>query len=642
MSSWLAAPPSFLASALAAALLVACGNDAQEPHPAVEAGVEAGVYDAAPADAPPTAGDTATAKDAAAGEGSPAHDGPAPADSAAPGPPPGWLFPAQAPTSALVKVGSDGTLTHVPDKRGDRIPDYSIAGYRGGGVPIPDVPVKATVTPASGDDTAAIEAAIAKVAALTPGSDGFRGAVLLKPGTYQISKTIKIKTSGIVLRGSGVGKAGTVVVHTGDDQEDSFYVEAGALSTVKQTELTDGYVPAGATRLGLASTTGLSKGQAVVITCLHTQKWIDTLKLTGVWSTKDFVLQWERTITAVDAAKKQVTLDGPITSQIDKAGGLAKGELHLIGADKRIRNVGFEDLTFVSDYDRSKKDSGGWYNDEQHGWILFHLSGLRDGWIRRVAAFFYGKALVRLRGGASRVTIEDTAMIDGVALDTPSNHSGSKKYYFALNGSETLTQRAYGRYGRHAFIMNGHGSSNVFLDCYSDKGHIAQEPHQRWQHGSLFDNVYSDSMLKLDRGGDPHGQRAASCALWNCVSESYRYWEPEIWLDAPLGGLGQNYVVGAIVKGQGKGIASPYSPLGAKGHVESTNKPVSPRSLYLAQLRQRLGDQAVLAVTTKTQRVSAQAVFGKLQAAFGAIKAYGDPDNLSWLPATISFEKPGP
>jgi hypothetical protein len=464
----------------------------------------------------------------------------------------------------------------------------------------------------------------------------------LQKGEYQISKTITISASGIVLRGEGADKSGTVVVHKGSDQEGSFYVQSGFLSTAKKTDVTDGYVPAGATTLGVASTSGLSKGQTVVVKCLHTQKWIDTLKLTGVWSAKDFVLDWERRITQVDAAKKVIHLDGPITSQIDKAGGFAKGEVHLITSDKRIRNIGFEDLLFVSDYDRGKKDDGGWYNDESHGWILFHLSGLRDGWIRRVVAFFYGKALVRLRGGSSRVTVEDTAMIDGVALDTPKNHSGSKKYYFAFNSSETLGQRLYGRYGRHAFIMNGHGSSNVFLDCYSEKGHIAQEPHQRWQHGSLYDGVYSDSMFKLDRGGDPHGHRAVSCALWNCVSESYRSWDPEIWLDAPLGGLGQNYVIGAVLKGKGKGISTPHSPLGAKGHVESTNKPVSPRSLYLAQLRDRLGEKAVLAVTTPTQRVSSQAMLSKLKATFGAIKEYGDPDNLSWLPAKISFEKPGP
>lgn len=38
------------------------------------------------------------------------------------------------------------------------------------------------------------------------------------------------------------------------------------------------------------------------------------------------------------------------------------------------------------------------------------------------------------------------------------------------------------------------------------------------------------------------------------------------------------------------------------GHIESLDRHVSPRSLYLAQLRDRLGDAAVRQVTTPGQR----------------------------------------
>src|SRR5258706_11652281 len=89
--------------------------------------------------------------------------------------------------------------------------DFSTAGYMGGGVTIPMVPVVRTVNPSgAADETAAIQAAINEVAAL-PLQNGFRGTVLLAPGTFICSNTIVIPASGIVLRGSGSGAGGSTI-----------------------------------------------------------------------------------------------------------------------------------------------------------------------------------------------------------------------------------------------------------------------------------------------------------------------------------------------------------------------------------------------------------------------------------------------
>ncbi|NMB51455.1 MAG: hypothetical protein GX999_03925, partial [Bacteroidales bacterium] len=37
------------------------------------------------------------------------------------------------PTTSLVYPGPDGKLVYVPDSLGNRIPDFSNAGYKGGG-----------------------------------------------------------------------------------------------------------------------------------------------------------------------------------------------------------------------------------------------------------------------------------------------------------------------------------------------------------------------------------------------------------------------------------------------------------------------------------------------------------------------------
>ena len=78
--------------------------------------------------------------------------------------------------SKLVRPGEGGRLVYAPDAQGNTIPDFSNCGYGGGGVAIPDVPVRVTLEPHdTKDDGARIQAAIDSVAKMRPGGDGFRG-----------------------------------------------------------------------------------------------------------------------------------------------------------------------------------------------------------------------------------------------------------------------------------------------------------------------------------------------------------------------------------------------------------------------------------------------------------------------------------
>jgi hypothetical protein len=72
-----------------------------------------------------------------------------------------------AASSQWVYPDSNGRLVYKTFKAGDRIMDFSYAGYMGGGVGIPTVPVKKTVLPSGGDDTAAIQNAIDEVSGWT-------------------------------------------------------------------------------------------------------------------------------------------------------------------------------------------------------------------------------------------------------------------------------------------------------------------------------------------------------------------------------------------------------------------------------------------------------------------------------------------
>ena len=114
----------------------------------------------------------------------------------------------------LVFPGAGGRLEYVPFANVgetnivNTIPDFSFAGYKRGGVPLPIVPVRVEISPDTGDMRSRIQEAINTVSSLPLGSDGFRGAVLLKKGLYRISDSLVIKTGGVVLRGQGQNSAG--------------------------------------------------------------------------------------------------------------------------------------------------------------------------------------------------------------------------------------------------------------------------------------------------------------------------------------------------------------------------------------------------------------------------------------------------
>ncbi len=88
--------------------------------------------------------------------------------------------------------------------------------------------------------------------------------------------------------------------------------------------------------------------------------------------------------------------------------------------------------------------------------------------------------------------------------------------------------------------------------------------------------------------GSGHGWAGAQQVFWNCETSSICVQQPP---------TAQNYAIGCtgkIREGQFKG----RNP----GYYESHGVHVEPRSLYLQQLEQRLGPDAVKNVTTKAQR----------------------------------------
>ena len=222
--------------------------------------------------------------------------------------------------SEWVYPGPDGKLAYKTTPAGDKIMDFSSAGYMGGGVALPTVPVKLTIKPSgTGDDTAIIQAAIDEVAA-TPLQGGFRGAVLLAPGTFVCSNTIYIPTNGITLRGSGSGANGSTIQMSGGrhvavasgsrrgrmyraaiDEED--LPAPGQSANAGHTFIADAYVPSGTASFKVADTTGFAVGDIIEIRRPVTTAWVNFMGMNNL--TRDGKPQtWIRTGTTLPIERR--------------------------------------------------------------------------------------------------------------------------------------------------------------------------------------------------------------------------------------------------------------------------------------------------------------------------------------------------
>ena len=88
--------------------------------------------------------------------------------------------------STIVYHDVNGRLVYKSDEDGNRLVDFSHAGYKSGNVSLPVLPVVKTISPVAGDNSSNIQTAINQVASMAPNANGHRGAILLTAGVYNV------------------------------------------------------------------------------------------------------------------------------------------------------------------------------------------------------------------------------------------------------------------------------------------------------------------------------------------------------------------------------------------------------------------------------------------------------------------------
>ncbi|HZZ27478.1 MAG TPA: hypothetical protein VFE46_05670, partial [Pirellulales bacterium] len=485
--------------------------------------------------------------------------------------------------SSLVYPDADGHLVYVADPQGNVIPNFSTVGYMTGDVPLPDttggvsVPVMATVNPGAAgvDMTTAIQNAINTVSAMSMQSNGFRGAVLLTAGNYPISGALTISASGVVLEGQGNNAAaGTRLEATGITQRVLITVAgSGSMSTVSGTthNITNSYVPVGATSFTVDSTANLHVGDTVIVSRPSTQAWINAIgmeTLTNPWTPGSKNLNSDRVITAINGST--ITIDAPLTQALDQQYG--GGTIFKYTWSGRISNVGIENLYTYSDF------TGTTDTNTTHATGSIFMDKVQNAWAENITSDNFATNVITTGSGAKwitfdHMTVQNTSQAQSNIDDAPSG--------FGNSGQEILYENGVFTNAYHAISMGGSvPGPNVYtnititdpLEGALGLSHSRDEtgPHQRYATGGLFDDVSDTDWINIRNAGNEgsgHGWQGANFVLWNVNART----------DVSSPPTAQNWIIG------GSGSTSEGT-----GEYNARGSTVTPLSLYSAQLMDRL------------------------------------------------------
>jgi hypothetical protein len=493
--------------------------------------------------------------------------------------PPPLTIPTRHPTGsgpAGVALGPDGKLVYTHDAAGDTVPDFSHAGYRGGGVKLPTVPVVTTLAPVAGESDASgrIQAAIDALAKMPLGSDGFRGAILLRKGVYPLRSGMVIRDSGIVIHGEGDDPQGTVLRITAGAAGSAvliFNITDGGKSPVEvagsRRTISDDYVPLGA-RWFHVDTAGLAVGDQVMVVRPSTQAWIDAIGMGQYgWQPGGYDMKFDRTIVAV--AEDRVMLDAPVVQSLDrKYGG---GFVYKYIYPGRVENVGIEKLRAESTvpHPDGLNTVGNFIG----------IDGLANGWFSHLTNSYLQGSPMRIRGG-KWITVEDMV---SVHKPWPGAHSGASPSVFTFDDSQLLYfQRLTSSDGGFEFSSGGRNPGpNVYVDSTVPHGYAFSGPHQRWANATLYDHLklaHNLAVFNAGGAGSGHGWEGANHVLWNIDAPGVRCEKPPTAHQWCVGCMG--------------------SRMGDCDWV-SSGMAVKPDSLHHQQLLERLGPQALANIASR-------------------------------------------
>ncbi|GDX81782.1 hypothetical protein LBMAG42_35930 [Deltaproteobacteria bacterium] len=492
------------------ASLAACAVE-PAPRDAVET-IDTG-RDSAPDSAPPDSGDTAPID---AVDSGPLDT--SPIDTGEP-PPTTWrsaLYPADW-TPAL--INSEGRFLH----------DFSYAGYHAGEAALPSPPGPSFVVTDFGadatgtsDSTSAIQAAIDAASASAP------AVVELPAGTFRLDGTLRVATSGVVLRGAGSTSTFVYFTKTSGVDYAAHLTFAGTASSGAD-RLLSADTPARTFEVPLADTTGIVVGDEVQIGAVITDEFVADHGMTDVWYSfnGDWRAFFRRTVTAVGAAS--ITVDVPLRSAL-----ATRDSASVRVVTGALTECGLQDLAIANanDWDTT------WTTTQVHA-VIF--SNVKDCWVTNVVSWAspLGDGFHLMSSGIEVLDSRRVTIADSTLELAQHRGDGGNGYLFEISRSnEVLTRDTTARAGRHNFIQNwDFGTSGcVWLRTMSEDGRslyadwdpIGWPSYSEYHHSlataNLVDqSVATDGWQGVNRQGESSGagHSATESVWWNTSGGGY-------------------------------------------------------------------------------------------------------------------------
>lgn len=484
--------------------------------------------------------------------------------------------------SKIIFEDGNGQLNYISDIDGNRIPDYSHAGYNGGVGDIPNVPAVIELNPVNGDNSKQIQDALNNIASMAPDDNGIRGAVLLAPGVYNIFNNLYIRESGIVLRGGGDGDdpindtilkvsksvKGTVL-QIGDENVNWFKPDSEVVQIVSD------YINVGSRTFKVEDATIFNVGDNVILRHRSSEEWLDAVNGGGTagaepWQPGFIDIFYNRYIEEKEG--NIIQIDAPVYNNLDHS--LTETIVYKPNRKHLVTKSGVEG--FRIDIETNGE------NSESHAENGVIFRGVEDGWAQDVTVLHFKVTGIGTHT-SSRITIRNSK-----ALEPHSEITGTRRYNFNTQffSNNILFTNVLSSNGRRDFVSNGTSvvSGIVFHESVSVGALGASEGHQKWTQAMLYDNIKFEDPLFFNvlglynRGnlGASHGWGAVHSTAWNVQAEN-NY----IYVQKPP--TAQNYAIANQSNVLGDGLFE-HPP----GFIEGTGKEPEFPSLYLKQLEDRL------------------------------------------------------
>lgn len=536
----------------------------------------------------------------------------------------------EAVKGRIITPKCDKLIYNPYNETGDTLGDFSYAGFYAGKYEIPDssaFETCITLEPSGdegADDTQRIQSAINQAHAAA--GDSFK-VVKLKAGKYYLVSSLGIYLkSGVILAGEGQGPDGTVIVAKASLTGAPINIEGTAVTAISENfNVTDKYVKSGSYEISVEDASSFEVGDLIKIVQPWTQEWTDNLGMNNLESVYGEEMSWmkdgerivssdmsmERTVTNVNG--NTLTLDMPMYVPLDAAYSIPY--IYKTDDSGRQEHIGIENLRLESEYLNEADGSG----THASTGIVFEYA--KNCYVRDVSAKHFWFSCVAVRSDSKQISVKNCSYLEPVSPD-----AGGNRYSFCVGDSQQiLFSGCYSYNSRHDYTTTGFSSGPVvFSDCVVDSSNQATENHGYWATGTLYDNILSIGnaskgyMAFTNRGkygdaaGGSHGWAGVGTVAWNCLFSliagnkppmSYNNFIAGQWgyygddeakanytanLDYTKGIYRVNFGNGIENGADGNFKTYENSSIAGDCYIEAPDTAVTPRSLFNAQLAQRL------------------------------------------------------